>query len=81
MFYNLGACNNLGACTGQFLYYFNTESVSDECYNYTEEDRGHLIIDDEPAVCEAHSGYIFTHGNDRLAPGCGGCWCCKPRAV
>ena len=48
-----------------------------KCYHYSEQDRKHLAAKSEKQVCEGH-GYVFSHGNDKMAPGCGGCWCCQP---
>jgi len=64
-----------------------------ECYPWSEEGYGNdppgpsvglslvieIITKWQPA-CEGH-GYVFTKGkgNDKLAPGCGTCWCCKPK--
>ena len=22
--------------------------------------------------------FVFSHGDEKKAPGCGGCWCCMP---
>merc|ERR1719499_2892809 len=33
-------------------------------------------------MCEVlHPGYVFSGGDERLAPGCGLCLCCKPKPV
>ena len=50
-----------------------------QCYQYTDEDRDALSRrgSSEKQVCEGH-GNIFSQGNDDLAPGCGGCFCCQP---
>ena len=58
-----------------------------ECYDWTHEDIAHFWINCthdselEEATCVDHPGYIFTEGNETLAPGCGGCFCCKPTGM
>ena len=32
----------------------------------------------EKNYCENNLGYKFSHGDNKKAPGCGKCWCCKP---
>ena len=65
------------------MTYF-TENMNYECYDWTEEDKQKFWINGvyhfnlEKPTCEAYPGYIFTQGDDTMAPGCGGCWCCKP---
>ena len=55
-----------------------------ECYKWTNEDRSRFQVNCthypelERPTCEDHPGYIYAHGNDTLAPGCGNCSCCKP---
>ena len=64
-----------------------TEKENYECYDWTEEDKkkfwinGVYHFDLEKPTCEAYPGHIFTQGDDTKAPGCGGCWCCKPAGI
>ena len=52
------------------------------CYHYTEKENDAITNDDEnKATCERHPGFIFTKGDDKLAPGCGTCWCCQPSNI
>jgi len=49
-----------------------------QCYHWTTRDNNKLSSgSSQRQVCEGH-GYVFSQGNDNLAPGCGGCWCCQP---
>merc|ERR1712087_855557 len=55
-----------------------------ECYIWTTADiltiAGSDDSDrDEKTVCESKPNNIFTRGNNKLAPGCGPCWCCQRR--
>jgi len=61
-----------------------------ECHNWTTvneswwDESGFIYLDDydgyeEEEMCEAHNpGFIYTNGDESLAPGCGNCSCCKP---
>jgi len=56
-----------------------------QCHSWGEEDERQLRngrqIFRQRQQCEKDRGdgvvYRFTHGEEHLAPGCGGCWCCK----
>merc|ERR1712003_19365 len=50
------------------------------CYQWTSSDEakmGNLGLTQKD-YCERSLGFVFTNGNDKLAPGCGGCYCCVP---
>jgi hypothetical protein len=38
----------------------------------------HRSVATQKKVCENTLGFKFSKGNDKKAPGCGSCWCCKP---
>lgn len=55
-----------------------------QCHLWDASDIRHADFKDEskqPAICEMHRGkgydYKFTKGDDKKAPGCDGCWCCR----
>ena len=53
-----------------------------KCYHWTDDEKenhnqGGWSVQNEKKTCEEH-GFIFSHGNDYKAPGCGTCWCCQP---
>ena len=49
-----------------------------ECYDYSAAEFEIMYGGTpESVVCEMDSTRKFTVGNEALAPGCGGCWCCK----
>lgn len=60
------------------------ETPSDRCfscYHYTSADWA--LVDtgimSERAMCETRGqGFLYTEGNDSIAPGCDRCWCCQP---
>lgn len=54
------------------------------CHMWDATDISHPNFKDESkqdAICEMHRGhgydYKFTKGDDKAAPGCDGCWCCR----
>lgn len=60
------------------------ETPSDRCfscYHYTNED-WRLVeagIMSERDMCKTRGqGFLYTQGNDSIAPGCDRCWCCQP---
>ena len=50
-----------------------------KCHHYTDEEKAWSKANSKGSqeMCE-HFGGFFSQGNDKLAPGCGTCWCCKP---
>jgi len=55
-----------------------------ECHHYTDDEKDRMLSGSEPEswVCQgAGHGFLYTEGQDRLAPGCGGCYCCKPETT
>ena len=52
------------------------------CHAWTKKEKEKIKGGNpEKALCEAHTGRIFTNGNEALAPGCGTCKCCKPGEI
>ena len=51
-----------------------------ECYHWTVDDQSWKSANGASMgeMCERHEGYVYSQGNETLAPGCGTCWCCKP---
>ncbi|XP_060592510.1 uncharacterized protein LOC132747195 [Ruditapes philippinarum] len=53
------------------------------CHHWTEEDTAAIpqpgTIEDQRKLCEDILGYTFTQGKNEEYPGCGECWCCKPK--
>ena len=48
------------------------------CHHWNEEELEKKEIGYPlKSMCEAHNGFIYTGGNEALAPGCS-CGCCKP---
>ena len=54
-----------------------------KCYQYTHEEEASITNEDgEKEMCEAHQGFVFSKGDDSLAPGCNEkCWCCQPSKI
>merc|ERR1739844_33549 len=51
------------------------------CHRFTPEQNEKITVDNktQQEVCEALGyGYKFTKGDNTKAPGCNGCWCCRP---
>ncbi|XP_060603017.1 uncharacterized protein LOC132756058 [Ruditapes philippinarum] len=53
------------------------------CHHWTEEDNNAMgpsrTPEEESQYCEDVLGYTFTQGKNEEYPGCGECWCCKPK--
>jgi len=60
------------------------ETPSDRCfscYHYTYDDWNWVASGQmsERVMCESRGdGFLYSQGNDSIAPGCDRCWCCKP---
>ena len=53
-----------------------------KCYQYTQEEETAIKNGQaNRAACETHQGFVFTLGDEKLAPGCGKCWCCQPSNI
>ena len=76
---------------GQFKYLFlflfyaiTADTGSYQCHSWTYEDKAKFLLNCtyhnelERPTCESHPGFVYTQGNDTLAPGCTSCFCCKP---
>ena len=51
-----------------------------KCYTYTDAglEKNHL---DKQSCENAGVGFVFSKGDDKMAPGCGSCWCCQPLGI
>ena len=54
-----------------------------KCYHWSEEDAkinnlGGWSVQTERTTCENKQNFVFSQGDDSMAPGCGKCWCCQP---
>ena len=54
-----------------------------QCYHYTTEETSAIYngLQTERVTCESNQGFVFSGGDDTLAPGCGLCWCCQPGTI
>merc|ERR1712048_116762 len=52
------------------------------CHHWTSADLKTMgrnpSVATEKNHCENNLGFKFSHGDNKKAPGCGTCWCCKP---
>ena len=58
-------------------FFISFTALGYECYDYNDADRKKNLPEQE--MCEkAGVGFVFSRGEEIKAPGCDGCWCCKP---
>jgi len=61
----------------------SAEKAQWECYSWTAEEKAMLQSwsADEQDICttDRNDGYqyVYTHGDEAVAEGCGRCWCCR----
>jgi len=53
-----------------------------QCHHWTEKQKKYLQYrnyEQKNITCRSTGwGYVWSQGNQKLVPGCGHCWCCKP---
>ena len=50
------------------------------CYQFTVQELNAIKFGNptKRGTCESHQGFVFSRGDNTLAPGCGECLCCQP---